>query len=347
MLNDRAQRLLKTLVERYIADGQPVGSRTLTQLSGLDISPASVRNVMAELEDMGLVASPHTSAGRVPTARGYRVFVDKLLTMHPLEQQALRQVESGIHPDSPLRMAAAASQLLSDLTHFAGVVITPQRADAAFRQIEFLSLSEKRILLILVTPLGDVQNHLLVTDRDYTPGELIETANYLNHHYAGQSLEHITRDLEQELASLQGHIARLMTAAIHASKEATSQDDIVVSGEKRLLSVEELSSDLASLRRLFDMFEHKTELLHLLNISRQAQGVSLFIGEESGLSPLDGCTVVTAPYTFDGTRVGTLGVVGPTRMNYERVIPIVDITARLVSSALSSPLSGSDAPSSH
>ena len=204
MLNDRARRLLKTLVERYIADGQPVGSRTLTQLSGLDISPASVRNVMAELEDMGLVASPHTSAGRVPTARGYRVFVDKLLTMHPLEQQALRQVESGIHPDSPLRMAAAASQLLSDLTHFAGVVITPQRADAAFRQIEFLRLSEKRILLILVTPLGDVQNHLLVTDRDYTPGELIETANYLNHHhYAGQSLEHITRDLEQELASLQ------------------------------------------------------------------------------------------------------------------------------------------------
>ncbi len=339
MLNERAQRLLKALVENYIADGQPVGSRTLSRLSGLELSAASIRNVMADLEHMGLVSSPHTSAGRVPTARGYRVFVDNLLTIQPLDQNFRRQLASEIIPDSPKRLVKAASHLLSDLTRFAGVVVTPQRADIAFRQIEFLRLSARRVLLIIVTPHGDVQNHLLFTERDYTPSELVEAANWLNHHYAGQALDGIVDELEQELQQLQGHIAALMTAAIQAGKSALGDPGaaVVVSGERNLLKVEELSSDLGSLRKLFDMFEHKTELLSLLNQSRRAQGVRLFIGDESGVTTLDGCTVVTAPYDIDGQVVGSLGVIGPTRMNYERVIPIVDITARLVSSALSKP----------
>ncbi len=337
MLNERAQRLLKSLVERYIADGQPVGSRTLTQISGLDISPATIRNIMADLESMGLIVSPHTSAGRVPTARGYRVFVDNLLTIQPIDHIARQQMEHELHPDSPARLVAAASQLLSDLTHFASVVVTPQRADMAFRQIEFLRLSDRRVLLIIVTQLGDVQNHLLFTERDYTASELTEAANFLNHHYAGQSLATITVELESELARLQGHIARLMSAAIDAGKNSLNSqaDTVVVSGERNLLTIDELTSDLGSLRQLFDMFEHKTELLRLLSQSRGAQGVQLFIGDESGVHTLDGCSVVTAPYSINGQLVGTLGVIGPTRMAYERVIPIVDITARLVSGALS------------
>lgn len=339
MLNDRAQRLLKTLVERYITDGQPVGSRTLSMHSGLDLSSASIRNVLAELENMGLVVSPHTSAGRVPTARGYRMFVDNLLTMQPLEQAAREQLENELHPDSPQRIVSAASQLLAELTHFAGVVATPERASVAFRQIEFLRLSEKRVLLIFVTADGDVQNHLLVTERDYTASELIEAANFLNHHGAGRSLEAVARELENELRNLQSHIASLMGAAIVAGQNTLGpRQSVRVTGEKNLLDSDDLSANLINLRQLFDLFERQTELLRLLNLSREAHGVHIFIGEESGLNTLDGCSVITAPYRINGQVVGTLGVVGPTRMAYERVIPIVDITARLVSSALSYPV---------
>lgn len=337
MLNERAQLLLKTLIERYIADGQPVGSRTLSRVSNLDLSAASIRNIMSDLEEMGLLASPHTSAGRVPTARGYRVFVDQLITITPPEAAALQQMHNGLHPDSPQRLAAAASQLLSDLTCFAGVVMMPKRPDMAFRQVEFLRLSEKRILLILVTLDGDVQNHLLLTAKDYTSSELIEAANYLNHHYAGQALDRVVADLQAELGSLQADIANLMNAAIRAGQQALQDDSqaVVIAGEKRLLGVDDLSSNLSNLRGLFDIFERKTELLHLLENSRQAQGVRLFIGDESGVMPLGECSVITAPYRINSQVVGTLGVIGPTRMAYERVIPIVDITARLVSGALS------------
>ena len=337
MLNERAQLLLKTLIERYIADGQPVGSRTLSRVSNLDLSAASIRNIMSDLEEMGLLASPHTSAGRVPTARGYRVFVDQLITITPPEAAALQQMHNGLHPDSPQRLAAAASQLLSDLTCFAGVVMMPKRPVLAFRQVEFLRLSEKRILLILVTLDGDVQNHLLLTAKDYTSSELIEAANYLNHHYAGQALDRVVADLQAELGSLQADIANLMNAAIRAGQQALQDDSqaVVIAGEKRLLGVDDLSSNLSNLRGLFDIFERKTELLHLLENSRQAQGVRLFIGDESGVMPLGECSVITAPYRINSQVVGTLGVIGPTRMAYERVIPIVDITARLVSGALS------------
>lgn len=337
MLNQRRERLLKVLVERYIADGQPVGSRTLAMMSGLDLSAASIRNVMADLEGMGLIVSPHTSAGRVPTSRGYRVFVDNLLTVSPLENAARLELEHGLQPDSPQRLVQAASSLLSDLTHFAGVVVTPQRPDVAFRQVEFLRLSERRVLLILVTLDGDVQNHLLHTERDYAATELIEASNFLNQHYAGHGLSSIAARVESELFALKRDITELMSAAILFGRKGmqTPEDAVLISGGNNLLHVSDLSEDLTRMRELFDTFERKTELLKLLNQSRGAHGVNLYIGEESGVTTLDECSVVTASYRINGQVVGTLGVIGPTRMAYERVIPIVDITARLVSSALS------------
>ncbi|MBV8045884.1 MAG: heat-inducible transcriptional repressor HrcA [Paludibacterium sp.] len=337
MLNPRSERLLKTLVELYIADGQPVASRTLAMASGLDLSSASIRNMLSDLEDMGLVAAPHTSAGRVPTSRGYRLFVDRLLTVSPLESEAVRELESGLQPDSPQRLVHAASTLLSELTHFAGVVVTPQRSDVAFRQVEFLRLSDRRVLLILVTLDGDVQNHLIQTACDYAPAALIEAGNFLNQHYAGQGMSGIAQRLETELVGLKRDITELMSAALDFGRQSmrVPEEAVMISGGNNLLHVRDLSENMNRLRELFDTFERKTELLGLLNQSREAQGVSLYIGDESGVITLGECSVVTAPYRINGLVVGTLGVIGPTRMAYERVIPIVDITARLVSSALS------------
>lgn len=335
MLTERARILLKTLVERYIADGEPVGSRTLSKHSGLDLSPASVRNVMADLEEMGFVASPHTSAGRVPTPLGYRFFVDTLLTVRPLAQREVSQLEQSLTPSDPQRLMTAASTLLSDLSHFAGLVMTPRRSPS-FRQIEFLSLSDKRILLIIVTMEGEVENRVILTDRAYSPAALTEAANTFNQQFAGSSFDQVRTRLQEELGRMRDGITSLMNAAVNAGSEALdASDQVVVSGSRNLLDVEALSSNMATLRRLFDAFEQKTGLLQLLDRSRNAAGVQIFIGGESELLPLDECSMVTAPYTVDGQVVGTLGVVGPTRMAYERVVPIVDITARLLSSALS------------
>jgi heat-inducible transcriptional repressor len=335
VLGERAQLLLKMLVERYISDGQPVGSRALSRLSGLDLSPASIRNVMADLEEMGFIASPHTSAGRVPTARGYRFFVDTLLTLRPLDTLEISHLEEQLHPDNTQRLVASASQILSDLTRFAGVVVTPRRS-AGFRHIEFLKLSEKRILLILVTPDGDVQNRIILTERSYSPSELVEAGNILNQNYVGLTFDEVKKRVREELKQLHEDMTRLMTAALDAGSLAATEsaEEVVISGEGNLLGVHELSSNMASLRRLFDLFERKTTLLQLLDISSRAQGVQIFIGGESGVVPLDECSVVTAPYEADGRVVGTVGVIGPTRMAYERVIPIVDITAKLLSSML-------------
>src|SRR5690349_18593924 len=335
VLNERAQLLLKTLVERYIADGQPVGSRALSKFSGLDLSPASIRNVMADLEEMGFIASPHTSAGRIPTPRGYRIFVDTLLTVKPLGSIEINQLEGQLQTENNQKLVASASQLLSDLTHFAGMVMTPRRS-AGFRHIEFLKLSESRILLILVTPEGDVQNRILASERPYTPSELIEAANMLNHNFAGLTFEEIRRRIREELQQLRAEMTQLMTAALDAGSQAAteSNEEVVISGESNLLDSLDLASNMANLRKLFDLFDRKTGLLQLLDISNRAQGVQIFIGGESGVSPLDECSVVTAPYEVDGQVVGTVGVIGPTRMAYERVIPIVDITAKLLSSTL-------------
>ena len=336
MLDERARTLLKTLIERYIADGQPVGSRALSKYSGLDLSAATVRNVMADLEELGFIASPHTSAGRVPTSRGYRFFVDSLLTMHPLESEKIHAIEGQLHPSQPQRLISSASHLLSGLTHFAGIVLSPKRKTPTIRQIEFVSLSQKRILLILVTTDGDVQNRILFTERPYTPSELVVATNYLNQYFAGHDFEQIRQRVKEELLQLRGDLQDLMAAALAAGDEAMTHtdDQYIISGERNLLEVEELSSNMKRLRELFDLFEQRTALVQLLDISNRAQGIQIFIGGESGLAPLDECSVVTAPYEVDGQIVGSVGVIGPTRMAYERVIPIVDITARLLSSAL-------------
>lgn len=337
MLNDRARLLLKVLVERYIEDGQPVGSRTLSKHSELNLSPASIRNIMADLEEGGFIASPHTSAGRVPTPRGYRLFVDSLLTVKPLAHGEVRQIQATLSPDAPQRLVASASQLLAELTAYAGVVMTPKRRNQTLRQIEFLSLSDKRILLIIVTQSGEVQNRVLFTEKPYTASQLTRAANTFNQHFAGLSFEDVQPRLAHELAALKSDISALMESVVNAGKQAfgeTSQA-YVLAGEHNLLHTPDLSADMTRLRELFGLFEQKTELLHLMDVSRAASGVQLFIGNESGVSPLDECSVIAAPYEVDGEVVGTLGVIGPTRMAYERVIPIVDITARLLSSALS------------
>ena len=335
-LDIRAQTLLKALVERYIADGQPVGSRSLAKISGLDLSPATIRNIMSDLEELGLVASPHTSAGRVPTPRGYRLFVDSLLTVQSIDESSLEsRFQSGA---SSQKIIASAAQVLSSLSQFAGVVLTPRR-EMHFQQIEFLRLSEKRILLVIVAPDGDVQNRLMLTDIDYTPAQLVHAANYINQHYAGLSFDDVRIRLKEELKQLQTDMTRLMQAAVEVGSDAmtSSGEDIVISGERNLLSIEDLSSNMSSLRKLFDIFEQKTTLTALLDMSSKATGVQIFIGGESQLMPLESMSVVTAPYEANGKIVGTLGVIGPTRMAYERVIPIVDITARLLSNALSHP----------
>lgn len=337
MMNERARILLKTLIERYIDDGEPVGSRALAKFSGLDLSPASIRNIMADLEEMGYIASPHTSAGRIPTPRGYRLFVDNLLTVKPLQQVEISQLEGQLQAANTQKLVASASHLLSELTRFAGVVMTPRRRNAAFRHVEFLHLSENRVLLIIVTPEGDVQNRIIVTDKHYSASQLIEATNYINQNFAGLDFEAIRSRLQADLRQLRDDISQLMTRAVEAGSEALHErsSDFVLSGERHLLDVADLSTNMDSLRRLFAMFDQKTSVLQLLELSSRAQGVQIFIGGESGLVPLDECSVVTAPYEVDGQVVGTLGVIGPTRMAYERVIPIVDITAKLLSSALS------------
>jgi heat-inducible transcriptional repressor len=335
MLDERARLLLKALIERYIAEGQPVGSRSLSKISGLDISPATIRNVMSDLEEMGFVASPHTSAGRIPTPRGYRLFVDSLLTVQPLEVQQTQIIQGRLQVAEPQRAIHAAVQLLSNLSQFAGVVLTPRRA-ATLRHVEFLRLSEKRVLLIIVTPEGDVQNRILVTERAYTQAQLVEAANFLNQHFAGLDFDEARRRLHGELAELHVEIARLMEAAVQAGADASQHDDpVLISGERNLLGVSDLAADMEKLRALFDLFEHKKRLMDLLSVSARAQGVQIYIGGESQLVPLDEMSLVVAPYEVDGKVVGTLGVIGPTRMAYERVIPIVDITARLLSNVLS------------
>jgi len=331
MLDERAKLLLKALVERYIADGQPVGSRTLSKASGLELSPATIRNVMSDLEELGLIASPHTSAGRIPTNRGYRLFVDTMLTVQKGELLTQR-----LAPDQPQKVIANAANMLSNLSHYVGVVMSPKRA-SVFRHIEFLRLSEKRLLLIIVSPEGDVQNRVIFTEADYSQSQLIEASNYLNAHYAGMAIEQVRLRVKQELVNLQSEIASLMQAAVQMSSEVLNEDegDVVISGERNLLSVSDFSSDMGNLRQAFDLFEQKTQLMRLLDVSSQAEGVRIFIGGESQFVPMQELSIVSAPYEVDGHIVGTLGVIGPTRMPYERMIQIVDITSKLVGNALS------------
>jgi heat-inducible transcriptional repressor len=335
-MDDRAKSLLKTLVELYIAEGTPVGSRTLSRASGLELSPATIRNVMADLEELGLIASPHTSAGRIPTARGYRVFVDTMLTARPFEVD-VNVAREQLQPDQPQRVIAHAAQVLSQLSSFVGVVTAPKKP-TVFRHIEFLRLGERRVLVILVSPDGDVQNRVIVTAHDHSAAELVEATNFVNAHYAGLTLDAVRERLKQEVETLRGEIATLMQAAVQMGGQAQAQEEpVVVSGERNLLAVQDFRHDMGSLRRMFDLFEQKTQLMRLLDVSSRAEGVRIFIGGESGVVPVQELSVVSAPYEVDGQVVGTLGVIGPTRMPYDRMIQIVDITSRLVSNALSAP----------
>src|SRR3982751_2527340 len=331
MLDDRAKLLLKTLVERYIAEGQPVGSRTLSRASGLELSPATIRNVMSDLEGLGLIVSPHTSAGRIPTARGYRLFVDTMLTA-----QREQFAAPSLPPDQPQKVIANAANLLSNLSQFVGVVMAPRRA-SVFRQIEFLRLSDRRLLVIIVAPDGDVQNRVIFPEADYTQSQLVETSNSLNANSAGLSIEQVRDRLQSEVEKLRGEIAALMQTAVQVSSEVLNeeQDDVVISGERNLLAVSDFSSDMGHLRRAFELFEQKAQIMRLLDVSSKAEGVRIFIGGESQVVPFDDLSIVSANYEVDGQVVGTLGVIGPTRMPYDRMIQIVDITSRLVTNALS------------
>lgn len=336
-MEERAQILLKTLIEHYVSDGQPIGSNALLQHSGLELSPATIRNVMSDLEAHGFVASPHTSSGRIPTQQGYRFFVDSLLSVQPLESQQIQQLENTLKSTDPQALITSAADILSSLTQFAGMVLIPKRKALVFKHLEFMPLSENRILVIIVSTDGSVQNRVILSDTPYSTAELTQASNYFNAHYAGQTFEGARQKLHNDLKKMQTDISSLMSAALDTSDEANAanKDDVIIAGERNLLNVDELATNVTTLRKLFDVFERRTSLMQLLDNSQKAEGVQIFIGGESGYSPLDECSMVTSSYEVDGQVVGTLGVIGPTRMAYERVIPIVDITAKLLSNALS------------
>ncbi len=337
-LTEREQQLLKALVECYVEQGQPVGSRTLARAAGLDLSPATVRNVMADLEELGLVHSPHTSSGRVPTAQGYRLFVDSLLTVKPLDSGDLLQLKHLLDPDkTPHDLVEAASALLSAVSRMAGIVTVPRREQIALRQIEFLPLSDQRVLAILVINEHEVQNRIVHASRPFSASELQQASNYLNREFAGKDIAAVRRDLLREMRDAHAHMNRIMSAAIEMAERvfdaSPPDDDYVLAGQTNLMDFAELSN-VDKLRQLFEAFSRKRDLLLLLDQSLGANGVQIFIGEESGYRGLDECSLVTSPYSVDGRVLGVLGVIGPTRMAYERVIPIVDMTARLLGAAL-------------
>lgn len=343
-LNERAQQLLKLLVEHYIRDGQPVGSRTLSRDLGMNLSAATIRNVMSDLEELGFVHSPHTSAGRVPTDKGYRFFVDTLLKFQPLEEEKIAAIQSRLveHANDPKAIVAAASQMLSSVTHLAGVVTLPRQSHASLSQIEFVPLSDNRVLAVLVVNGREVQNRILQLERYYSADELRRAANYLNQQFGGKELSQVREHLVNELKQTREHLNQMMLDAIRLAQQVVSPTapaggrmEYVMAGETNLMGFAELSN-VDKLRRLFEAFTQQRDILHLLDQSLKAEGVQIFIGQESGYTILDDCSIVTAPYTLDQEVVGVLGVIGPTRMAYERVIPIVDITAKLLGSALNS-----------
>lgn len=342
-LSERSLHLLKVLVESYIETGQPVGSRTLVKASGLDLSAATIRNVMSDLEDCGFIESPHTSAGRVPTVQGYRFFIDSLLKIRPISEILIAQLKERLTAEQqPQKMVEAASNFLAGITRLAGLVTTPRQEHASLRQIEFLRLSDHRILVILVTNQHQVQNRIIHLDRDVSAGELQQAANYLNEHYAGQDLRSMRQLMVHELEVVRQDMDRIMRSAIELAQKTLEggeepQEDLVIAGHVRLMDYQELSS-VDKLRQLFDAFNQKRELLGILDKCIHAQGVQIFIGYESGYRVLDDCSVVTAPYMAEGDRMGVLGVIGPTRMAYDRIIPIVDVTAKLLGAALNSRL---------
>jgi len=338
LLNERSLQLLKTLVERYISDGQPVGSRALSKDSDLNLSPATIRNVMADLEDLGLVHSPHTSAGRVPTVSGYRLFVDSLLTVQPLNSHELNRLQGTLSAQYDTNnMIGVASRMLADLTNMAGVVTLPRREIVCFRHIEFLPLSHNRVLVIFVTNEQEVHNKIILTAKNFSSAELQQAANYINSMYSGRSLNAVREAVIQELQDDQARVNQGMLDAISMAQQVFSQDgqkdDYVLAGETNLMGFSELS-DRDRLKTLFEAFYQKQGVIDLLDQCMKAEGVQIFIGEESGYQAFDHCSLVTSSYSVSDEVVGVLGVIGPTRMAYEKIIPYVDITAKLLGAAL-------------
>jgi heat-inducible transcriptional repressor len=337
--NDRAQHLLKVLVQRYIKEGQPVGSRTLARDSGLDLSPATIRNVLSDLEELGFVKAPHTSAGRVPTIKGYRFFVDTLVKLRPPQGDELKLVQEVLRSAEPQALVQTASNLLSSMTQLAGLVTLPRRVHTALRQIEFLPLSDRRVLAILVLNDRDVQNRILHVHRDFTADELQRAGNYLTEQFGGRELHTVRESVLAELHQTRANMNELMVDAIEMAQQAFPEQEpegaFVMAGETNLMGLEGLA-DMDKLKRLFTAFSEQRDILHLLDQSLHAPGVQIFIGQESGYQLLDECSVVAAPYLTDDDTMGVLGVIGPTRMAYERVIPIVDLTAKQLASALKS-----------
>lgn len=338
-INERGQRLLKKLVEAYIRDGQPVGSRTLARDSGLDLSPATVRNIMIDLEDLGMVMSPHTSAGRVPTVKGYRLFVDALLKVQPLHDQEVIHLKNQLDMSGGREnLLGSTSALLSDITRMAGVVMVPRRDITVLRQIEFLPLSDdNRVLVIVVVNEREVQNRIITTVRRYSPAELQQAANYLTAMFAGKDLCAIRNAVLSDMKAAKDEISTVMQSAITMAgqvfSDTPSETSYVLAGQTNLMDFTELSN-LDKLRQLFDAFNKKSDILHLLDQCLRAESAQVFIGAESGYKALEECSIVTAPYMIEGRLVGVLGIIGPTRMAYERVIPIVDVTAKILSAAL-------------
>lgn len=337
-LNDRSLYLLKSLVERYIHDGQPVGSRALSKDPQLNLSPASIRNVMADLEDMGLIHSPHTSAGRVPTVSGYRLFVDSLLTVKPLVSTELSQLQNQLlaSADHPGEVLAKASRLLSDTTHMAGVVTLPRRESVSLQHIEFLPMSSNRVLVIFVTDGDEIHNKIIHTDKVFSAAELQQAANYLNSRFCGSSLTRIRASVVAEMQLDHTQVNQGMLDAVNMAQLTFNEqpkDDYLLTGETNLMDFSELS-DMERLKQLFEAFSQKRSVIHLLDQCLAADGVQIFIGEESGYSAFERCSLVTAPYSVNDQVVGVLGVIGPTRMAYEKVIPFVDVTAKLLGAAL-------------
>lgn len=341
LISERAQLLLKALVRRYIREGQPVGSKALVEESGLSVSAATVRNVMGDLESLGLIRAPHTSAGRVPTAQGYRFFIDTLITMQPLERMSLSAMELELHPDKSSReLVASASQLLSRITSQAGLVTLPRQERVLLRQVEFLPLSDNRVLVILVMNEREVQNRVIHTRRAYSQIELTQAANLINQRYAGSDFNAVRSAIVAAMADDKAHIDRYLQMSLDLANQAFGasdepQRDYVVAGETQLLG-NASPEELDKLRDLFEAFQRKRDILELVDRCIQADGVQIFIGEEAGFEVLGDFSVITAPYQVGDETLGVLGVIGPTRMAYERVIPIVDVTARMLSRALKS-----------
>ena len=331
----RARQLLRTLIGRYIRDGEPVGSQTLARHAGLDVSPATIRNILCDLEEAGLLTAPHTSAGRVPTAQGYRLFVDSLLQLKPLPEGEVVRLRSELPPGSGTQaLLGSASELLSAMTRFVGVVSVPRREQFAFRRIDFVPVDSERVLAIVVFADNEVQNRIIQTRRQFEGGELERVANYLNAHFAGRPVSEIRTTLLHELRSAQSEMQALLSRSVELAEQvlAPGGDDMVLAGQTRLMGLNELS-DVDRLRELFDAFARKREILQLLERTVSAPGVQIFIGEETGLAPLEGVSLVTAPYAADGQVLGVLGVIGPTRMAYQRVIPVVQAAASVLGEA--------------